>query len=323
MIDTLMALWNRGYAGRSTGIFFAFILICISISLLLAMTGVSWLFKLPHEGPPDNQRTFVNAASLTTTAPVTPAGSTATATGTTSRPCSLTPVISKTATRQVRTKNGSNFPRRSTETPGPGSVPGVTPTVKVTSTPRPRPTITQTATPGPTSTVTPPPTVTATTTITATATVSPTATPPPTVTATVTATATTTPSPTSTPLPTSTGITGEPPVATNTPVITSTPSPTSRVMRGDGKPAATVKTNVNRGHPHFPGSSGVGSRGKAESQHTDCLSASIAFMEANPAMFVLGQWLGQYLWLVSGGSCLCTLLFMSMPVMLRRKRRGE
>jgi hypothetical protein len=43
MIDTLMALWNRNYRRRSAKVLLAFLLICISISLLLAIVGAPHL----------------------------------------------------------------------------------------------------------------------------------------------------------------------------------------------------------------------------------------------------------------------------------------
>src|SRR5579863_10527917 len=64
MIDTLMALWNRGYGGKGVMVSIAFLVICISISLLLATVGGAWFM---HAGVPNNQRSIVGAASLTAT----------------------------------------------------------------------------------------------------------------------------------------------------------------------------------------------------------------------------------------------------------------
>lgn len=287
MIDTLMALWNRGYGGRNIGVFFAFVLICISISLLLATTGVSSLFKLAHGGPPEVQRSFVNAASLTATAHPSPVATTAATTGTTN-PCTLTPVVSRTATHGARSKSGNNFPRQPTATPDQGGLPRITPTVNGTSTPRPKPT------PTPTATATPGPTRTATATATATATVTATASATPTPTATLTPTPmpTETPTPTPatpTPAATPTGITGAPPVATHTPVLASTPTttPTVTVTPGNDNPAATMRGNINGAHPFSPVSSHADDRGETEDPHPDCLSGDMAFREINPAKPVL------------------------------------
>ena len=68
MIDTLMAVWNKGYGGRSIIVFFTFFLICISISLLLATTSLPWWALFPHGGPPNNAGTALNSAYLTATA---------------------------------------------------------------------------------------------------------------------------------------------------------------------------------------------------------------------------------------------------------------
>lgn len=42
MIDTLMVLWNRGYGSRWIPALLAFLLICISISLLLVTVDAAW-----------------------------------------------------------------------------------------------------------------------------------------------------------------------------------------------------------------------------------------------------------------------------------------
>ncbi len=48
MIDTLMVLWNRGYGSRWIPTLLAFLLICISISLLLATVDAAWWHILPQ-----------------------------------------------------------------------------------------------------------------------------------------------------------------------------------------------------------------------------------------------------------------------------------
>src|SRR5437588_11316039 len=64
MIDTVMALWNRGYGGRGILVTVAFFLICISISLLLVSAGSSWFSS---GGAPGKQRSILSAADLTAT----------------------------------------------------------------------------------------------------------------------------------------------------------------------------------------------------------------------------------------------------------------
>src|SRR5579875_604713 len=307
MIDTLMALWNRGYGGRSIGVFFAFILICISISLLLITSGVSLLFDLAHGGPPQNRRTFVNSASLTASARPPATGPTVAPAATTT-PCLLTPLPDKTATAGARNKGGNTFPRRSTGTPGQGG-PRVTPTVKATSTPRPQPRPTPTLAP----------TVMPTTIPTATPTPIPTTTPSPTPTVTVTPTSTTTPvenpTPVDTPTPTltPTGTTGVP-VATDTPVSAPTLMPI--VTPGDGSSQARIGTSGHGVHQLLPGSTNAGSWGKAARGSPDCLSDSVAFMGTGPVLRALEQGI----WLILLGSCLSTLLFCGALALLRRKR---
>src|SRR5712692_10716582 len=105
MIDTLMALWNRGYGGRGILVTTAFFLICISISLLLVTVGNSITVLFPHGNAPGNQQHIVSSADLTATsqlsssfkpvadntaaivAPTPTTGSTATATA---NPCKTT-----------------------------------------------------------------------------------------------------------------------------------------------------------------------------------------------------------------------------------------
>src|SRR5579863_4397755 len=102
MIDTLMAIWNRGYGGRGMLVSLAFLLICISISLLLVTVGSSWSALWFHQGP-SNSRSDTLGTSLTATAQsqlkiATPGGTplvyAPTVTPTTN-PCLLTPTTGK------------------------------------------------------------------------------------------------------------------------------------------------------------------------------------------------------------------------------------
>src|SRR5438128_1693123 len=68
MIDTLMALWNRGYGGRGIIVSTAFFLICISISLLLVSVGNSWPSLFFHDNSSGNQRNIISSADLTASA---------------------------------------------------------------------------------------------------------------------------------------------------------------------------------------------------------------------------------------------------------------
>src|SRR6266699_4854195 len=194
MIDTLMALWNRGYGGRGILVTIAFSLICISISLLLVSAGSSW-FSSGKRVLPAKDISIISAGDLTATAQsnnirpvadntVTIYSPTATVTA---NPCSTTTFIeSKTPLVQAnatRYRGSGHYiptptPPHSRTTPTP---------VKATPTPIPRrtptPTVTATKTPPPTPPVrpteTPTPTVTPTKTPTPTPTVRPTETPTP------------------------------------------------------------------------------------------------------------------------------------------------
>src|SRR5712691_1954489 len=177
MIDTLMALWNRGYGGRGILVTIAFSLICISISLLLVSAGSSW-FSSGGRGLPAKHISIISAGDLTATAqsnnirPV--ADNTATIFSPTATvtaiPCSTTFVVSKTrsvqvnATRYRGSSGGGGYrsptptpphsrttptPVKATPTPTPRRTPtpGVTPTVRPTETPTPTVTATKTPTP--------------------------------------------------------------------------------------------------------------------------------------------------------------------------------
>ena len=188
MIDTLMALWNRGYGGRGILVIIAFSLICISISLLLVSAGSSW-FSSGGRRLPGKHISIISAGDLTATAqsnnirPV--ADNTATiyspSPTVTANPCSTTTFVeSKTPLVQANaTRYRGSGHYRPTPTP-PDSRTTPTP-VKATPTVRP----TETPTPTETATETPTSTETATTT--------PTETPTPRVTPSVTATTSTSP----------------------------------------------------------------------------------------------------------------------------------
>src|SRR2546430_4256281 len=107
MIDTLMALWNRGYGGRGILVTIAFSLICISISLLLVSAGSSWFSsgRLPGK-----HISIISAGDLTATAQSNNIRPVADNTATiysptptvTANPCSTTFVVSKTRSVQVK-----------------------------------------------------------------------------------------------------------------------------------------------------------------------------------------------------------------------------
>ncbi|MEO8973941.1 MAG: hypothetical protein ABI406_20325 [Ktedonobacteraceae bacterium] len=304
MIDTLMAIWNRGYGGRGILVSLAFLLICISISLLLVTVGNSWSALWFHQVP-DATRSDTLGATLTATAqtPIkvaTPGGTSIVYAPTitpTTNPCLLTATTGK----------ASHAVASTTAQLGTGGGYTATPT----SVPHPRPTATATPHPLPTSTPVPLPTPTAITTATSTPvptptpTLTPTPLPSPTATATSTATPTPTPSPTATATSTPTGTPTT--VPTVMPSVAVTPSVPAH-LRG-GTPVATPTATAVHGQNKTVGGTNCSSiySGSGDSVGLT-LDGSI------------GAILVRNLWIILGGSTLGTLLFYITIYLLNRKR---
>src|SRR3989440_9996411 len=299
MIDTLMALWNRGYGGRGILVTIAFSLICISISLLLVSAGSSW-FSSGGRGLPGKHISIISAADLTATAQsnnirpvadntVTIYSPTATVTA---NPCSTTTfVVSKTPLVQANaTRYRGSGHYRPTPTP-PHSRTTPTP-VKATPTPTPR----QTPTPGvtPTETPTPTPTVTPTKTPTPTPTVRPTETPTPTETATTTPTET--PTPRVTPSVTAT-------ISTSPTVIVTGTIPPH--LSGGGTPITTG--TMASGRNRTSGSTDCSHNKLVDSVGLNADGSVVATIE-------------RHLWIILGGSTLGTLCFYMVVYVVARKR---
>ena len=199
MIDTFMALWNRSYhqGKRALFTFFAFLLICISISLLVVTAGHFWS---------RGERSSVGQIEVVPTTDGAVTIITATPTTTIIQNCLPSPT--QTVSEVVTSSN------LHTPVAGQGKQPAPAPTPAPQHGPLPTPTPVATQTPGSTPTVvaTQPPTVTPTPTV-----VSPTSTP------TVVPT-TPTPAPLPSPTPTIT------PLPQPTPTLTATVAPTSTVM---------------------------------------------------------------------------------------------
>ena len=309
MIDTLMALWNRGYSGRGALVSMTFTIICISISLLL-VTGGSWASLFRHG--PTAQRSIVSAVNLTATAQssgfqpvadntVTIVAPTITAT---TSPCATvspssrkTPSIHSSATAY---RSGSGYPGRPTPTP---TRPRPTPT-PVRATPTPQPTPTEGSTP----TVTP--------TLTATATATPVITPTPTNTATPTPTAT----PTDTPTPIVTATVGATATATSTVGIT--PTPTISVT-----PTTTPTIGVTVYPPHLHNGKPIvistatpmptgGTTWKASCIHSTSIGDALDMHSDGSIAAMLERNVG----FILGGSLLGTLLFYGVMYLLLKKR---
>src|SRR6266568_3568491 len=290
MIDTLMALWNRGYGRRGILVTIAFSLICISISLLLVSAGSSW-FSSGGRGLPGKHISIISAGELTATAqsnnirPV--ADNTATIyspTATvTANPCSTTIVVSKTRSVQVkatryRGSSGGSGYHRPTPTP-PHSRTTPTP-VKATPTPTPGRTPTPGVTPTETPTKTPTPTPTETPTKTPTPTVRPTKTPTPRVTPSVTATISTSP----------------------TVIVTGTIPPH---LSGGGTPIATG--TVASGQNRNTGSTDCSHNKLGDSVGLNADGSVVATIE-------------HHLWIILGGSTFGTLCFYIVVYVVARKR---
>src|SRR2546427_345103 len=245
MIDTVMAMWNRGHGGRGIMVVVTFFLICISICLLLVSVGGSWFSLFMHSHTLNDRHTAISPVNLTATADsnsfqpvatdtVSVSSSKATAT---SSPCT-TVVVRASSTPVLRgsvtTYNGGSHRNVVSPTPRPPQIhPTPTavkakPTPRVTPSPTPTPTETPMPTATPTATVTPTPTETPTPGITPTQTVGkpPAPTPPPTRTETPGATPTVTGTPTI-------GVTAINPtnMRGGTPFVTS--SPTAIVQKGE------------------------------------------------------------------------------------------
>ena len=296
MIDTLMALWNRGYGGRGILVTIAFSLICISISLLLVSAGSSWFSS---GRIPGKHISIISAADLTATAqsnnirPV--ADNTATIyspTATvTANPCYTgTSVVSKKPSGQVnatRYRGGSGGSGYRHPTP---TLPHLRPTptpAKLTPTPTPRrtptpgvtPTETPTRTPTPTPTETPTPTRTPTRTPTPTPGVTPTATPTPGVTPSVTAT-----------IPTSPSV-----------IVT-----------------GTIPPHVSGATPIVTGAVASGQNRTTES--TDCSHNKLVDSVGLNADGSVVTTIERHIWMILGGSTLGTLCFYLVVYVVARKR---
>ncbi|MGI9061512.1 MAG: hypothetical protein ACR2H5_23370 [Ktedonobacteraceae bacterium] len=311
MIDTLMALWNRGYSGRGIMVSLAFALICISISLLLVTVGGSWASLFAQR--PTYPRRIVGTTNLTATAqasgiqPVADNTVTFQAPTSTAQPCAtLTPRSEKTPTTHVSATvyQGGGYPRKPTVTPR-----------------RPRPTPTPTPirpTPTPV-TATPTPTVT------------------PTVVVTITPTETETPTPVITPTPTNTLTPVVTPTATATPVSTPTITPTVGVTptitvgaTPTGSPIVIItqthQKHLRGGTPVGAVGSGTGTTGQngrgGTAWNTGCNRSGTVgdTLDMQSSGGSIAAALERDVWLILGGSTGGTLLFYASVYVMMRKR---
>ncbi len=309
MIDTLMALWNRGYSGRGIMVSIAFALICISISLLLVTVGGSWA-SLFAQRPTTYPRSIVGTADLSATAqasgiqPVADNTVTFQAPTATAQPCAtLTPRSGKTPATHVSATayRGGNYPRKPTVTP---TRPRPTPTpIRLTPTPvraTPTPTVTPTVVVTITPTATPTPVITPTPTNTPTPIVTPTATPTPVITPTITPTVGVTPTIT-------VGIT-----PTSSPIVIITQ--THQKHLHGGTPVAPVGTGT--------GTTGQNGNGGTTWRSTGCNHAGTVgdTLDMHSSDGSIAAALERDVWLILGGSTGGTLLFYASVYFMMRKR---
>ena len=310
MIETLMALWNRGVSGRLMVIAVTFFCICISISLLLVTVGGAWgsLFARAHPG--DAGTHVVNSALITATAPTSVATSQAVATPiptATPIPClasptsrngntPLTRVTANSGQTSVPLRQASATPTQQRKTPAPG----------VTVTPKPKPSPTT-------------PAVTPTAVVTPTATTLPPVTPTIISTATVTQTVVSTPTVTNTPgaTPTSVPTTGAAPTATTTAIATPTVTvPVGSPMPVTSATVGTGNTHTSEGGPVLSGTPSSVANGQQIGNN--CFSDSLATGGVGTVLVMLQN----FLWIILVSSLLGTTLFCAQMYRMTRRRAG-
>jgi hypothetical protein len=325
MVETLMALWNRGISGRLVVTAITFCCICISISLLFVTVGSAWGSLLAHGRGSDEGARMVDSTLITATAP----GSVSTA------PVTVTPVITPhPCVASPTSVNGRTARGDGTREGGKTSVPSThrisatpthrrkTPTPGVSATPKPSPTPSPTL-PAVTPTVvaTPTPGATPLPTITPTVISTPTDTP----TVGITPTGTTTPGATPTGIPT----TGIVPTDTTTPnvtpttTVTATTTPTATVPVGSPTAMTSATTGTgDTGHVSNGGSvmSGSSSSGDSNTQNGgNCLSNSLAASGEGAVLSLLQS----FLWIILVSSLAGTALFCAQMYRVAHRKRDS
>jgi hypothetical protein len=310
MIETLMALWNRGVSGRLMVMVVTFFCLCISISLLFVTVGSIWGPLLSHGQPGGREVRVSNPALITATAP--PATATATVVGELTlppNPCLASSTGQPGNTPRVgatRNREKSGFPSRTaTSAPLRG-----TPQPSVTIPPGPSPTVSPTL-PAVTPTVPVTPTATAQPTITPTVTTTPVNTP------TVVTSPTGTSTPGATPAPTPT-VPGSIPTAGITPTDTPTPVTTATVTTTApaGSPTGGVTSKQARdGRPQGP--SAPAGTNSGQTGQGNCLGDTL-FTGGESALLSRLQ---DFLWIILVSSLLGTTLFCAQMYRLSRNPR--
>jgi hypothetical protein len=303
MIQTMMALWNRGTSGRLLVMFVTFFGLCISISLLFVTVGSIWGSLLAHgrpDGPP--QRPVSNAVLITATAPpaATPTIASIQATPTLPpNPCLASPTEARGNTARVDA-TGNNG-RRGVPSRTPTSRPlHRTPTPGATRLPAPSPTL---------------PAVTPTMSVTPTVTIQPTATP------TVTNTPGVTPTPTVVLTPTETTIPGATPTTSATGTMTPVTTPVVTVTMPPGSPTVVVSATSgvagrqkHDGRPQVPPGT-PGDTNNGQQSQGNCLGDALA---TGGEASLLSR-LRDFIWVILLSSLLGTILFCGQMYRLSRK----
>jgi len=306
MIETLMALWNRGVGGRLVVMVVAFFCICISISLLFVTVGSAWGSLFAHGRTGGEGTRVVNSVLITATAPTSvatastaPAGATPTITP---NPCVASPTEGHGHTSQVdvtRSSGGTSVPSiRTSATPE-----------RLRKTPTPGVIITPEAGPSPTPPATTP-------SVTPTVVVTPTATTLPAVTPTVTTTPAVTPTTSTTPA--STPTTGIVPTDTVTPNVTPTPTVTAPASSPTATTDATTGTgsrHVNGGGPLTPGTPPSANNGQPG--QGNCFSDNLAASGEGSVLSLLQN----FFWILLVSSLLGTALFCAQMYRVTRTSR--
>ncbi|HLX55692.1 MAG TPA: hypothetical protein VKR83_01575 [Ktedonobacteraceae bacterium] len=299
MIETLMALWNRGLGGRLLVITISFCCICISISLLFVTAGNAWgsLFTRGRAGGEATRVVMVTSILVTTTAPASTSTSPLATTPTIMpNPCIASATgVSVLSTQISATKSNerSSSPRhRTTASPA-----------QRHKTPTPGVTVIALKSPSPTFPVEMPTATATQTTIT-----TPMPTTVPTLTPTIVATPTATPTSTTTPGATPTGTTTPGIMPTVTVTDTITPTLTAPA----GSPTATTTataTASGTGAAHTSGGSsivsGTSSNADTDQAGRNCFSDSLAQSGAGAMLSLLRN----LLWIILVSSLLGTGLF--------------
>ncbi len=306
MIETLMALWNRGARGRLMVMVITFFCISISISLLFVTVGSAWgsLFARGRTGGKETR--LVTLVVITATVPTAVATPLVEATPTSApNSCLASPMGEKGRTSLIDATRSS----------GRTSVP----TVKVSATqaqrqktPIPGVTVTPALSPIPSPTL---PAVTPTVVVTPTATALPTGTP------TAISTPTVTPADTSTPGATPTPSTSTP-SGTVTPGVTPTAIVSPTTMGPTSSPTAMtgvtpgIGSRLGRGGgPLTPGTPSSGNNNQPG--QGNCFSDTLVFSGEGAALSMVQN----FFWMILVSSLLGTALFCAQMYRVSRRFR--